>query len=83
MENAQPALAYANSLVSMNRFNLYKANSITFKNYNRERNVHILNFERVIGDNETHSGVDTREGKLLRLEFKDEPCLNSNVKTIL
>ena len=31
VENAQPALAYANSLVSMNRFNLYKANSITLK----------------------------------------------------
>ena len=77
MENAQPALAYANSLVSMNRFNLYKANSITFKNYNRERNVHVFNFERVIGDNETHSGLDTRDGKLLRLElqFKDEPLL--------
>ena len=77
VENAQPALAYANSLVSMNRFNRYKANSITFKNYNRERNVHIFNFERVIGDNETHSGLDTRDGKLLRLElqFKDEPLL--------
>ena len=77
VENAQPALAYANSLVSMNRFNLYKANSITFKNYNRERNVHVFNFERVIGDNETHSGLDTRDGKLLRLElqFKDEPLL--------
>ena len=32
---------------------------------------------RVIGDNETHSGLDTREGKLLRLElqFKDDPLL--------
>ena len=50
---------------------------IAFKNYNRERNVHVFNFERVIGDNETHSGLDTRDGKLLRLElqFKDEPLL--------
>ena len=33
--------------------------------------------ERVIGDNETHSGLDTGDGKLLRLElqFKDEPLL--------
>ena len=54
------------------------------------RNVHIFNFERVIGDNETHSGLDTREGKLLRLElqFKDEPLLelkrknNSVVSTL-
>ena len=31
----------------------------------------------MIGDNETHSGLDTREGKLLRLElqFKDDPLL--------
>ena len=77
MDNAQPALAYVNTLVAMNRFNRYRANSVTFKNYNRERNVHVFNFERVIGDNETHSGLDTREGKLLRLElqFKDDPLL--------
>ena len=39
--------------------------------------MHVFNFERVIGDNETHSGLDTRDGKLLRLElqFKDEPLL--------
>jgi hypothetical protein len=31
----------------------------------------------MIGDNETHSGLDTREGKLLRLElqFEDDPLL--------
>ena len=83
MDNAQPALAYVNTLVAMNRFNRYRANSVTSKNYNRERNVHIFNFERVIGDNETHSGLDTREGKLLRLElqFKDDPLLDLNAET--
>ena len=62
----------------MNRFNRNKANSITSKSYNRERNVHVFNFERVIGDCETHSGLDTREGKLLRLElqFKDDPVID-------
>ena len=32
---------------------------------------------RFIGDHETHSGVDTRDGKLLRLElqFKNDPLV--------
>jgi hypothetical protein len=40
--------------------------------------VHVFNFERVIGDSETHSGLDTCEGKLLRLElqFKDDPVID-------
>ena len=40
--------------------------------------MHVFNFERVIGDSETHSGLDTREGKLLRLElqFKDDPVID-------
>ena len=77
VDNSQPALSYVNTLVSMNRFNRNKANTITGKNYNRERNVHVFNFERVIGDSETHSGLDTRDGKLLRLElqFKEDPAL--------
>ena len=54
----------------MNRFNRNRGNTVTSKNYGRERNVHVFNFERVIGDSETHSGVDTREGKLLRLELQ-------------
>ena len=31
----------------------------------------------MIGDSETHSGLDTRDGKLLRLElqFKEDPAL--------
>ena len=39
--------------------------------------MHIFNFERVIGDSETHSGLDTRDGKLLRLElqFKVDPLI--------
>ena len=77
VDNSQPALSYVNTLVALNRFNRNRANSITAKSYNRERNVHVFNFERVIGDSETHSGVDTREGKLLRLElqFKDDPTI--------
>jgi hypothetical protein len=77
VDNTQPALSYVNTLIAMNRFNRYRANSVTFKNYNRERNVHVFNFERVIGDHETHSGVDTRDGKLLRLElqFKNDPLV--------
>ena len=77
MDNTQPALSYVNSLISTNRFNRYKANAISSKSYNRERNIHIFNFERVIGDSDTHSGLDTRDGKLLRLElqFKNEPVL--------
>ena len=37
----------------------------------------MFNFERVIGDSETHSGLDTREGKMLRLElqFKNDPLI--------
>ena len=69
VDNTQPALSYVNTLVAMNRFNWNRANTVTSKNYGRERNVHVFNFERVIGDSETHSGVDTREGKLLRLEL--------------
>ena len=78
VDNSQPAMSYVNTLVAMNRFNRNKANSITSKSYNRERNVHVFNFERVIGDSETHSGLDTREGKLLRLElqFKDDPVID-------
>ena len=49
VDNSQPALSYVNTFVSMNRFNRNKANTITGKNYNRERNVHVFNFERVIG----------------------------------
>ena len=77
VDNSQPALSYVNTLVSMNRFNRNKANTITGKNYNRERNVHVFNFERVIGDSETLSGLDTRDGKLLRLElqFKEDSTL--------
>ena len=77
VDNTQPALSYVNSLISTNRFNRYKANAISSKSYNRERNIHIFNFERVIGDSDTHSGLDTRDGKLLRLElqFKNEPVL--------
>ena len=70
VDNTQPALSYVNTLVAMNRFNRNRANTVTSKNYGRERNVHVFNFERVIGDSETHSGVDTREGKLLRLELQ-------------
>ncbi len=70
VDNVQPALAYVNTLVAMNRFNWYSANSVAFKNCNRERNVYIFNFERVIGDSETHSGLETREGKFLRLELQ-------------
>ena len=78
VDNSQPAMSYVNTLVAMNRINRNKANSITSKSYNRERNVHVFNFERVIGDSETHSGLDTREGKLLRLElqFKDDPVID-------
>jgi hypothetical protein len=43
-------MSYVNTLVAMNRFNRNKANSITSKSYNRERNVHEIHFERVIGD---------------------------------
>jgi hypothetical protein len=61
----------------MNRFNRNRANTVTSKNYSRERNVHVFNFERMIGDSETHSGLDTREGKLLPLElqFKNDPLI--------
>jgi hypothetical protein len=77
VDNTQPALSYVNTLVATNRFNRNRGNTITSKNYNRERNVHIFNFERVIGDSETHSGLDTRDGKLLRLElqFKVDPLI--------
>ena len=77
VDNTQPALSYVNTLVAMNRFNRNRANTVTSKNYGRERNVHVFNFERVIGDSETHSGLDTREGKLLRLElqFKNDPVI--------
>ena len=78
VDNTQPALSYVNTLMAMNRFNRNRANTFTSKNYGRERNVHVFNFERVIGDSETHSGLDTREGKLLRLElqFKNDPVID-------
>ena len=78
VDNTQPALSYVNTLVAMNRFNWNRANTVTSKNYGRERNVHVFNFERVIGDSETHSGLDTREGKPLRLElqFKNDPVID-------
>ena len=43
----------------------------------RERNIHVFNFERVIGDSETHSGLDTRRVKLLRLVllFKNDTLI--------
>lgn len=77
VDNTQPALSHVDALVAMNRFNRNHANTVTSKNYGRERNVHVFNFERVIGDSETHSGLDTREGKLLRLEsqFKNDSLI--------
>merc|ERR1711871_28186 len=49
VDNTQPALSYVNTLVAMNRFNRNRGNTVTSKNYGRERNVHVFNFERVIG----------------------------------
>jgi hypothetical protein len=38
----------------------------------------VFKFETITGDSETHAGLDTREGKLLRLklQFKDDPVVD-------
>ena len=64
--HAQSALVYTNALVAMNRFTeLFTSNCTEFR--------------RVVGEHETHFGVDARDGMMLYLQsYKAVPALNQD-----
>jgi hypothetical protein len=68
VDNAQPALSYAQTLQSLGMLFKGKGNGTSFTTYPRTQNVHVFDFEKV--PDEMYSGEDTTNGRTLKLELE-------------
>jgi hypothetical protein len=76
----EPSTAITNLLLSVGKLGLYNANALGSSAYGRSKNVHVFNFETCKEEVSSNSGINTTNGRHLRLELSWRTG-NSNVIT--
>ena len=74
-----PALSLASTLISMGKFGTYQTHNLNSKDYFTSKNVHAFDFQNAKHDSKTaHSGLNTTNGRYLRLEmeFNENPSVS-------
>jgi len=79
VDNQSPSLAIVSSLISLGTFGRYYTHNLNSKDYFTSKNVHVFNFENTRDSNSVQSGINTTNGRNLRveLEFNDTPSTSS------